>query len=103
MILTPRARRATRAYGLLACLGAYELNTDFGYGANTIAQCGPLPLRTTRQADAAIDAAREIRLNVLQAYRSALLLVSPMSQLPAYTYRTASNDPELAALYGRGA
>ena len=59
MKLTKKTLRAIAAYGESACVKAYHMNKA-GYGAATIAQTGPETIRTTRQADAAIDAGREL-------------------------------------------
>jgi hypothetical protein len=54
-----KTRHAIQAYGEAACIEAFRMN-ERGEGAATIAFQGPATLRTTRQADAAIDAGREI-------------------------------------------
>jgi hypothetical protein len=55
-----QAQRAIKAYGVAACIEAYTLNTKVGEGARTISQQYDLGPRTTQQADAAINAGREI-------------------------------------------
>ena len=52
-----RHRRAIRAYGEEACRTAYTLHLC-GNGARTVALEGPVTIRTTQQADAAINAGR---------------------------------------------
>ena len=59
MNYTAKTRRAIKTYGFRACVEAHRLNVS-GEGAATIAQQYPLNLKTTRQADAAINAGREI-------------------------------------------
>lgn len=54
--LSPKAQRAVANYGLGVCLEAYRM-TDTGDGARTIGSDLGL---TTNQADAAIDAGREL-------------------------------------------
>lgn len=56
--LSVKAARAVQKYGLDACLKAYDMHKS-GYGASGIAHEGPSELRTTQQADAAINAGRE--------------------------------------------
>jgi len=59
--LTPAAKRALRKYGYAVCREAYRLNHEVGEGARTIAiilQVGAVS--TTRAADAAINAGREL-------------------------------------------
>jgi hypothetical protein len=52
---------ALRRYGRYACLRALWLHEHDGYGARSIAQQFSLAgIRTTQQADAAINAGREI-------------------------------------------
>jgi len=58
--LSTTARRAIKAYGIDACHKAFEMNDREGYGASSIANSGPKTIRTTRQADAAINAGREL-------------------------------------------
>lgn len=57
--LTAKTRKAIEKYGFDACVKAYIMNLD-GEGASTIAFTGPVTIKTTRQADAAINAGREI-------------------------------------------
>lgn len=59
MPLTKRTARAVAKYGLDACNNAYAMNVE-GYGARSITFEGPVTIKTTRQADAAIDAGREL-------------------------------------------
>lgn len=59
-IYTPKTRRAVQAYGHEACVEAFRMHTQDGEGASTIAFQGPSTIKTTRQADAAINAGREI-------------------------------------------
>lgn len=54
--LSAKAKRAVKNYGVGVCLDAYRM-TDSGDGARTIATNFNL---TTNQADAAIDAGREL-------------------------------------------
>lgn len=55
--------RAIKAYGIDACRKAYHMCEFEGYGASSIANSGPVTIRTTRQADAAINAGRELAAN----------------------------------------
>lgn len=57
--LTPATNRAIKAYGREACLTAFRMSQE-GEGASTIALTGPRSIKTTRQADAAINAGRDI-------------------------------------------
>lgn len=57
--LSRRARAAVQKYGEAACLACYAM-AERGYGASGIAYEGPVEVTTTRQADAAIDAGREL-------------------------------------------
>lgn len=57
MILSNNAKRAVEKYGEARCLEAYRQNKVDGDGANTIGFGMGL---TTRQADAAINAGREL-------------------------------------------
>lgn len=66
---THRTRRALAAYGLDKCRAALRMNEVDGEGAYTVGQRLGL---TTRQADAAIDAAREVR-DCVRAAVAALL------------------------------
>jgi len=58
--LTDKSIRAIASYGIDACREAYRLHATHGEGARTIAEQYSLGLRTTRQADAAINAGREL-------------------------------------------
>lgn len=58
--LSKKARRAIAAYGENACRMAYQMHLQ-GCGARTVALEGPVTIRTTQQADAAINAGRELR------------------------------------------
>lgn len=56
-----KTRRAIRKYGIEACVGAYNLHRHGGWGARGISCEGGFGvLKTTQQADAAINAGREI-------------------------------------------
>ena len=57
---TKNTARAIEKYGVKACRVAYHMHAVVGYGASSIANEGPRELKTTRQADAAIDAGREL-------------------------------------------
>lgn len=59
MQLTRNTRRAVKVYGETACRCAYRMHQT-GEGARTIGLTGPRELTTTRQADAAIEAGREL-------------------------------------------
>ena len=59
MPFSRKTKRAIAAYGESACARAYSMHKQ-GCGAATIAQTGPDSIKTTRQADAAIDAGREL-------------------------------------------
>jgi hypothetical protein len=59
--LTAKSIRAITSYGADACREAYRLHATHGEGARTIAEQYSIPgIRNTRQADAAIDAGREL-------------------------------------------
>ncbi len=61
MSLSRKAKAAIAKYGEAACIKAHSLNHHDGEGASNIAFGGFCSLiKTTRQADAAIDAGREI-------------------------------------------
>lgn len=57
--MTKKTKAAIAKYGSSACVRAYHMNR-MGEGASTIALTGPESIRTTKQADAAINAGREI-------------------------------------------
>lgn len=57
--LTASAQRAIAKYGIEACHKAYKLH-QAGESARTIAIVGPDTIKTTRQADAAINAGFEL-------------------------------------------
>jgi hypothetical protein len=57
MKLNLKTKRAIQRYGMQVCIKAHELNCKDGEGASTI---GIYLGLTTRQADAAIDAGREL-------------------------------------------
>lgn len=57
--LTHNTRRAARAYGMETCLKAFAMHECDGEGASTIA-FQLRGLKTTQQADAAINAGREL-------------------------------------------
>lgn len=61
MTLTRKTQTAILKYGENVCITAYKMHSIDGYGASGIANEGPAILRTTQQADAAINAGREIR------------------------------------------
>tara|TARA_R110000868_G_scaffold344298_1_gene605282 strand:- start:476 stop:664 length:189 start_codon:yes stop_codon:yes gene_type:complete len=56
---TQKTKQAVIRYGESACVKAFHMN-KMGEGARTIAAIGPETITTTRQADAAINAGREI-------------------------------------------
>jgi hypothetical protein len=58
--LSRNAARAVQKYGHVACLRAVKAS-DEGNGPRAIAWEGPEELRTVQQADAAINAGREIQ------------------------------------------
>jgi hypothetical protein len=61
MKLSKKAKAAIKKYGRESCVYAHSLS-ELGYGANTIAYSFPVAnVNTTRQADAAIDAGRELK------------------------------------------
>lgn len=65
--LSRNTRRAIAAYGEDACKRAYVMHLA-GNGARTVALEGPTSIRTTQQADAAINAGRELcNLPVVQS------------------------------------
>jgi hypothetical protein len=55
--LTTKAKRAIKKYGEDVCIKAFKMHHDEGMGGNTV---GFYLNLTTRQADAAIDAGREL-------------------------------------------
>jgi hypothetical protein len=55
-----QTKRAIANYGESACVKAARMN-ECGYGARSIAEQGPETITTTQQADAAINAGREIQ------------------------------------------
>lgn len=57
--LSRSTRNAIRKYGMDACQEAYRMHRS-GYGAHGVALEGPVVLKTTQQADAAINAGREL-------------------------------------------
>lgn len=59
MKYSPKTQRAINAYGIEACREAFRMN-EAGEGASTIALQGPASIKTTRQADAAVNAGSEI-------------------------------------------
>ena len=61
---TPATRRASVKYGEETCRRAYDWHTRLGYGANGIANEMHGPVRTTRQADAAVNAGWEMARKV---------------------------------------
>jgi hypothetical protein len=58
--MTNNTNRAVNKYGANACRVAYFMHVVRGYGARSIAIEGPAVLKTTNQADAAINAGREL-------------------------------------------
>ena len=58
-----KTKQAIQKYGIDACRTAYALNIS-GEGAHTISMVGPSTIKTTRQADAAINAGEEIAKGV---------------------------------------
>lgn len=58
--LSLKARRALEKYGYSNCREAYRLNAVDGQGANSIANTLVSCIKTTRAADAAINAGREL-------------------------------------------
>lgn len=59
MTYSRNTNRAIRAYGREACIRAAQMN-EAGEGPSSIAFQGPTSIKTTNQADAAINAGREI-------------------------------------------
>lgn len=59
-MLTKNATRAIANYGVKAYRVAYHMHSVIGFGASGIANEGPIELKTTRQADAAINAGDEL-------------------------------------------
>jgi hypothetical protein len=57
---TKKTRAAIQRYGEDACIKAYDMHEREGYGGRGVSLEGPSVLKTTPQADAAIDAGREI-------------------------------------------
>ena len=57
---TKKTRDAIRRYWEAACAKAYDMHHREGYGGRGVSLEGPSVLKTTRQADAAIDAGREM-------------------------------------------
>lgn len=60
MTFSTKTKRAIKSYGHLACVEAFRMHDKDGEGASTVALTGPVSIKTTRQADAAIAAGREI-------------------------------------------
>ena len=58
--VSPKTQRAVKAYTMAACIEAYRMHKQGGFGANSIAVEGPEEIKTTRQADAAINAGEEL-------------------------------------------
>lgn len=59
--LSRKAKAAIAKYGTESCRMAYRIHTERGEGAASIALSYPVPnVHTTRQADSAIDAGREL-------------------------------------------
>jgi hypothetical protein len=59
IMYSTKTLKAIAKYGESACVKSFHMNR-MGEGANTISQIGPETIKTTRQADAAINAGREI-------------------------------------------
>lgn len=59
-MMTKTTARAIANYGVKACRIAYDMHHRQGFGASGIAFEGPRELRTWKQADAAINAGREL-------------------------------------------
>ena len=58
------AKASIARYTLAGCLEAYRIHTELGEGASSVALSYNIPnVRTTRQADAAINAGRYIHNN----------------------------------------
>ena len=55
-----KTNRAIAKYTESACVKAFHMNNSIGEGAHSISLIGPVTIKTTRQADAAINAGREI-------------------------------------------
>lgn len=62
-MISKKAKRAIAKYGESACVRAFNMHAKMGYGARGIAEQGPESIHTTAQADAAINAGREIVAN----------------------------------------
>ena len=58
--MTRKTRAAIAKYGEETCRRAYDWHVRLGYGASGIANEISGPVRTTRQADAAINAGCEL-------------------------------------------
>lgn len=84
MNLSRNTRRAVRAYGIDACMKALHMHEKLGYGASGISFECSASIKTTNQADAAINAGREIQAAVLRAHMDAIAAdPSLVSCLPA--------------------
>ena len=93
--LTAKTRKAVAKYGFDACLKAYLMSRE-GEGANTISHtCAPT-IRTTNQADAAINAGREISHAVVDRMR-ALLSCKALNPTMTYDEVVREIDKENAA------
>lgn len=57
--MTQNTKRAVNKYGHVVCVACYQMWVA-GEGANTIGNTNPYITLTTRQADAAIAAGREL-------------------------------------------
>lgn len=55
-----KTRDAIAKYGEEACRKAFMMHSEWGYGASGVAQECEISIRTTQQADAAINAGREM-------------------------------------------
>jgi hypothetical protein len=58
--LTRATKQAIQAYGIEACRKAFDMHDRLGYGASGVSHECAATIRTTRQADAAINAGREL-------------------------------------------
>jgi hypothetical protein len=64
-VYSAKTVQAFRKYGFEVCKKAFEMSVD-GYGARGISLEGPSVLKTTSQADAAVNAGREyVRVDTL--------------------------------------
>ena len=98
-------KAAIERYGFKTCVEAYLLNRR-GEGASSIALQSPLPLRTTRQADSAINAGRAIldgyTLEVIASCDDfdLYLLIKPGTDLDSTFRAWDTDEQELIAVNG---